>query len=48
LCRDQIFSFEISNNIERGWICHGKVQPCRIYSDNPVCNKLFSQIFFHM
>ena len=48
LCRNQFFSFEISNNIERGWLCHGKVHPCGIYSDNPVCNKLFSPIFFHM
>ena len=48
LCRDQFFSFEISNNIDRGWLCHGKVHPCGIYSDTPVCNKLFSPIFFHM
>jgi hypothetical protein len=44
----QIFSFEIGNNTERCWLCHGKVLPCRIHSDHPNTIKLFSPIFLHV
>ena len=45
---DQMFSFEIGNNMERCLLCHMNVLPCRIHSDNPVCDRLISPSFSHV
>jgi hypothetical protein len=42
----QFFSFEIGIDMEKCWLCHRKVQPCRIHSDHPKASSCFHKCFY--